>query len=955
MGNLEPFFVGILRFNIIAFVLLGTCLGFVRFVKQPLERVRIVQIGLTALLTTFLLGGAGVIPTIDLAVLPAVTSLENTPAAVPDVVGVERHSPHSNGDESEQSPLGANPSFMADVETSATTSLPMTPIGPTEALNVQPELGLNNRLAFMPMLKSMFALAFLAVSLFYLVYLTVGFIATRRLVTTSSPLSEAVRARVDRIMGEFLPNHQSNEQRNVRVVSSSSIDVPMVVGIRRPTILLPERLASPDADLMELKQSLAHEWGHVELHDLATWQLVCLCQPFLWIQPCYWILRRELRVAQDQLADQFAINQTHDHTTYATTLLELSRSRQRFLPGALAMAGGKSNLYRRINMLMNEKLGMVRVSRKSALLSFAILFAMAGGLLTSLQLTHAASPIAGDSTNQTGEDDKVAAKDAVTKIVTTEEGTKQESAEHSGVVMDVDTGKPIAGVTVTVTRMESENWTEIAVTESVTDENGKYTFTIPPDQLSQRLLYIMFDIDHPEYAQRHCGSYGYGMIVKNLENGEQPWFSEFKMLRGEKIAGRLVDDNQNPVVGAQIRSRCTPKSGGYDRIRSSSIDAVSDDDGRFEIVATHDGVAAISIIPRDHCMKHVDVGEKRGDLGDIKLSNGFTMSGIVRDAEGKPMSGLWVNLRPEDEQGASYEMLRSAKTDDEGRFTSRPLKSGKYRVEVETKATGALEKRKYANFHNTPPAAMFVTHSVNVTEDSARKPLVIQAVPHVLITLQTYKPNGEISGGHSPSLFGEFDEQRLWIREGKRTGKGGYELMAPHGMKEAELRFTTNEHSALMVQFEDGELSPRKSYRFERLEEDIDNVRVVRHSGGILKLDIVDEDGKQLEDTRISPRYEIKVDPDKKMDEAEQRMMTGASIGWNREEGMYRLSSLVPGAPVTVRFSASGFKTQTQTFTMKESERRTVTIKLKEGEDEKPDDRAGNEGDATAVFVPKAK
>ena len=142
------------------------------------------------------------------------------------------------------------------------------------------------------------------------------------------------------------------------------------------------------------------------------------------------------------------------------------------------MASGKSNLYRRINMLMNEKLGMVRVSRKSALLSFAILFATAGGLLTSLQLTHAAFPVVEDSPNETGKDEKVGTKDAATIVAAAEKDTKKKPAEHSGVVVDVDTGKPIAGVTVTVTRMESENWTELAVTESVTDENGKYTFCL---------------------------------------------------------------------------------------------------------------------------------------------------------------------------------------------------------------------------------------------------------------------------------------------------------------------------------------------------------------------------------------------------------------------------------------------------------------------------------------------
>ena len=157
----------------------------------------------------------------------------------------------------------------------------------------------------------------------------------------------------------------------------------------------------------------------------------------------------------------------------------------------------------------------------------------------------------------------------------------------------------------------------------------------------------------------------------------------------------------------------------------------------------------------------------------------------------------------------------------------------------------------------------------------------------------------------------------MWIRKGRRTGKGEFELMAPHGFEDAELRFTTNEHSGLMVQFEDGELSPQDSYRFERLEEDIDNIRVVRHPAGILKLNIVDEFGRQLEEGAHLRTLRARRRTERENDD-------GHPDRWNREDGLFRLSSIVPGAPVSVRFSAPGFQTQTERFTMKEGERRTA-------------------------------
>ena len=670
MLTVELLFAGIVRFSLIAFVLLGVCWCIVRLMKQPLERIRLIQISLVTVLFALGLCVADVGPTVDLAWLPAPespeTSVTEAEAAAPMVVAGRPLAAEPNdsllatdahaqtaGDEA----AGTATDPRRNVSASITTRFPAT-----------------NRFDWRGWLQAVFTGVFLVISLFHFVYLAVGLIATRRLIQNAQPLSDAALDRVARMIRNF------PRQSHVTFVSSDRIDVPMVVGLRRPTILLPTRLTLPDADPLELKHSLAHEWGHVELHDLMTWQLASACQTFLWIQPCYWALCRELRVAQDQLADQFAIQQTNEHASYATTLLELASARQKALPGALTMAGGKSNLYRRIEMLMNERLPIVRVTRKSIVLSLGVLFIAAGSLLTCLQLTHA-SPNAASTPN-----------DKLTQDAEAKSDGAEESAEHSGVVTDADTGKPIAGVTVTVTRMESRDWQELGVTESVTDENGRYTFQIPPEQLSQRLLYIMFDIDHPDYAQRHCGSYGYGMIVKNLENGEQPWFSKLQMVRGEKIVGRLVDENQNPIAGVQIRCNCAPKS-GYDRVRSSWIEKVSDEDGRFELMATFDGTTKLSFIPPDHCMKHINLGDKRGDIGDITLTSGFPIHGVVKDAEGNPMSGLWVNITPEEERrDASYEMKRSAETDEDGRFRTRPIKPGKYLFEVERKATGALEK-----------------------------------------------------------------------------------------------------------------------------------------------------------------------------------------------------------------------------------------------------------------------
>ena len=63
-------------------------------------------------------------------------------------------------------------------------------------------------------------------------------------------------------------------------------------------------------------------------------------------------------------------------------------------------------------------------------------------------------------------------------------------------------------------------------------------------------------------------------------------------------------------------------------------------DGRFEVVVCREGIAKLSIIPVDHCMKHIEIGDRRGDLGDVTLASGVALQGIVQDAAGAPARGF---------------------------------------------------------------------------------------------------------------------------------------------------------------------------------------------------------------------------------------------------------------------------------------------------------------------------
>lgn len=904
MITLDFLFDSIIRFALLAFLLLGASFLIVGALRQPLERIRLIQISLASLFLATIISQASWKPSIELALLPVNEATAPSPRSTSEFnSSLPANGPRRSAESLDPTSVAENHDRHATPPQAATVLSPQS---------ARAAIGWD----WVRLGKQAVVFGFVGISILQVIYLLAGLWLTRRLVTSACQPAPTAEERLRGILADF------TDRTNIRFASSDRITVPMVSGMIHPTILLPAKLVADGIDTNSLRHSIAHEWKHIDRHDLVTWQLTSFCQSLLWIQPFYWILRRELRVSQDQIADQFAARQTDDHVAYAETLFEFCESKQRVMLGALTMAGTKSNLYRRIEMLLNEKFQVSGFSRKRVLFGLTALMAAAGMLLASLEFTQAAVPEgAPQPIEQAAQKSEQAAQKSEQKP--NEEAAAievtAESVEHSGVVVDAQSGDPIEGATVVVTRMNSSDWRVLDSTESITDADGKYTFEIPPDQLKQRLLYILFDLRHPAYVDRHCGSYGYSMIVKNLKLGTAPWFAELKMLSGTKVHGRLIDEAGAPVANAQLRMRSTDPAVDQ-RVGSSNNDGVSGKDGRFEFIVAKNGTASLSIIPHDHCMKHVDLASQRGDVGDITLEKGSSIRGRVLNAKGEPMKDLWVNLTEQTPQRqGSYEMKRSAKTNELGEFTTRPLRSGKYMTEVELKATGALEKLQYANFHDDPPPAMFVRQVIEVANETLDQPFVIQAVPHVFISGRCVDSKGEVRGVHSPHVMGQFNDQTVWVREGRKVPKGSFELMVPHGIEGAQLNFMTNEHSGLTVQFPEQPPSTQTRYRFDSIEEDMTDIKIVRYVAPILFVNVVDEEGNKItQDVSILATYQ-----DQKSD---SMMMRSSSYFERQKNGLYQSSSLVPGLEFVVNAKTNRIEGESKTMTLDEGATETITL-----------------------------
>jgi beta-lactamase regulating signal transducer with metallopeptidase domain len=179
-------------------------------------------------------------------------------------------------------------------------------------------------------------------------------------------------------------------RQRVRILISSRIDVPMLIGALRPLILLPPAILS-GLSAQEVEAILAHELAHVCRHDYIVLLLQTVAETMLFYHPCIWWLSHRLSLEREQSCDDLALTVCGDRKLYAGTLLAIQELR--IGAPVLPVTGNRAGeLMLRVTRLLGLELPRrPGATRKmcSALMLNAILVA---ALATQLIRPAAASP-----------------------------------------------------------------------------------------------------------------------------------------------------------------------------------------------------------------------------------------------------------------------------------------------------------------------------------------------------------------------------------------------------------------------------------------------------------------------------------------------------------------------------------------------------------------------------------
>lgn len=145
-----------------------------------------------------------------------------------------------------------------------------------------------------------------------------GWIGSRRLCLEIQSLEGSVIDRQCRRIAEALKIH-----RQVLVAASDRIVTPVVIGVWRPTILLPLSVWS-GFEPTQIEMILWHELAHVRRYDNLMNFVERVVQSVLFFQPAVWLTCRWVRLERENCCDTIALQHAASPRAYAQTLASLA-------------------------------------------------------------------------------------------------------------------------------------------------------------------------------------------------------------------------------------------------------------------------------------------------------------------------------------------------------------------------------------------------------------------------------------------------------------------------------------------------------------------------------------------------------------------------------------------------------------------------------------------------------
>jgi uncharacterized protein (TIGR03435 family) len=161
--------------------------------------------------------------------------------------------------------------------------------------------------------------------------------------------------------------------RPVRLLVSSLVQTPAVVGWLRPVVLVPVG-ALAGLPLEQVEALLLHELAHIRRHDYLVNVVQSVVEALLFYHPAVWWISGHIRAERELCCDDAAVSVNGDVDTYVRALAELELARPAHLKTVMAAAGG--SLAHRIGRLLGQSRPAPRTLSGPGIIAAAIFLAI---------------------------------------------------------------------------------------------------------------------------------------------------------------------------------------------------------------------------------------------------------------------------------------------------------------------------------------------------------------------------------------------------------------------------------------------------------------------------------------------------------------------------------------------------------------------------------------------------
>jgi len=468
----------------------------------------------------------------------------------------------------------------------------------------------------------------------------------------------------------------------------------------------------------------------------------------------------------------------------------------------------------------------------------------------------------------------------------------------------------------------------LGTTEHTADASGYYSFTLPPEQVAERYLYIELDVSHPEYAARNGFGYALGMIRKNERMGGQPFFETTRLHPAKRVTGRLETPEGRPAANVPIMGFTYPEARRVvigesvdEDTQGSFFEATTDATGRFSVAITTPGKGAFWFQPTNAAPLGVVAPATRGDLGTVRLKAGLRTRGRALDAHGKPVAGVRVRAWRRDRECAEIDEFnstsmamggysREAMTDAAGRFQLAPVDAGAYEFRIDEDHRSD-SPAKYAG--------TFLDNRVSITADG--QAVEFRAVPTVGIRVRNVDASGKPKRGHQFMVFGVLRKgAEDWFHTQSDRPDGGLcTAHVPKGLQNVQIQFMDNEHGSFRVRRSPGaQPEAIREIKLDTLDADLEGIEVIRYTAPIILVKAVDANGNAIPDFKPSARFREPA-----------AAGTGDELRFEKQpDGRWRSMSLLPDVETTVSAVKPGWKAESRTVTLAEGVEQEVVITM---------------------------